>query len=429
VAGTGGVRRFTDGISIGVLTRIFHRDLVDDVLREAGRAGQRTRLLPGRVVVYFVLAMCLFFDDAYEEVMRKLVNGLRFLGNWVDDWRVPTSSAITQARQRVGDTPLATLFDEVAVPMAEAGTVGAWFAGWRIMAVDGVVLDVPDTPDNLAEFGKLGGAADTAGGAPTTPGRSQQGPFPQLRLVGLAECGTHAIVAARFESCLVDERTLFRRLFPTFAPDMLVLCDRGFYSYDLWRDAAATGAQLLWRLKTDLKIPVLQVLPDGSWLSELLPRRVKGSVAAAARRGHRATVPDEVRIPVRVIEYAITNRDGAADTVTVMTSILDPTVASAAELAALYQQRWEFELTLDEVETHQMTPSRLLRSRTPELIRQEIWALLLVHYAVRAFMHEAADDIGEDADRLSFIRSLRVIRRQVSNQAGFSPSPPPRRDP
>jgi hypothetical protein len=408
--------RLTDGINIGVLTRIFHRDLVDDVLRETGKAGERTRLMPGRVTVYFVLAMCLFFEDAYEEVMRKLVNGLRFLGTWAPGWHVPTSSAMSRARSRLEAAPLATLFDRVAVPMARPATIGAWFHGWRVMAVDGVVFDVPDTPENLAEFGKLGS------------GRNRS-PYPQVRLVGLGEAGTHAIVDAAFDAGKTSERALIERLIPGFEPGMLVLCDRGFYSYQLWQAAAATGAALLWRLKNDIKIPILTVLPDGSYLSELLPRHLKANQHASQRRGGRSRIPDEARIPVRVVEYTIPNRDGKVETVKIMTTILDPEQATAGELAALYAQRWEFELTLDEVETHQMLARRILRSRTPELVRQEIWALLLTHYAVRAFMREAADDVGADVDRLSFIRSIRVIRRQVENQAGFSPSPPDDRDP
>lgn len=408
VAGGGPERPFVDGIGIGVLTRIFHRDLVDEVLAQTRRTQRRSRLLPARVVVYYVLALCLFCDDAYEEVMRKLVNGLRFLGNWTDGWQVPTSGAISQARARLGEAPMAELFDRVACPIARPGTRGAWFRGWRVMAVDGVVLDVPDTPGNAEAFLHK-------------PHRGGQSAFPQVRIVGLGECGTHAIVGAAADSWKVDERSLLRRALHTFEEGMLVLADRGFFSYELWRDAAATGAELVWRLSDPTDLPVLGWLPDGSYRSELLPKQVKADLKRGERR---AGAREEHRIPVRVIEYMVTNRGKATETIRLITSIADTDRAPAAELAALYEQRWEFELTLDEVETHQMPHSKVLRSKTPELVRQEIWALLLTHYAVRSFIREAADDIDDDPDRLSFIRSIRVIRRQVLNQAGFSPSPP-----
>ena len=265
-----------------------------------------------------------------------------------------------------------------------------------------MVLDAPKTEANSAEFGH---------------GRSK-GPFPQLRLVGIGECGTHAIVDAVFDGAAdSDERAMLPRLFRSLEPDMLLLADRGFYSYDLWTAAAETGAHLLWRIKNDLKLTALEVFPDGSYRSELIPRHIKGAV----KQGRRKSIPNDVRIPVRVVEYTIPDRGGDGERIRVMTTVLDPAFAAAAELAALYQQRWEFELTLDEIEIHQMSPTRILRSRTPELVRQEIWALLLVHFATRAFMLEAADDIDDDPDRLSFIRTIRVLRRQVDNQAGFSP--------
>lgn len=405
-------RRFTDGISIGVLTRIFHRDLVDEVLAVTGRREQRSRLLPARVVVYYVLALCLFFEDAYEEVMRKLVNGLRVLGTWRDDWQVPTDSAISQARQRLGAAPLAELFERVARPLAVAGTRGAWLRGWRLMAIDGVILDIPDTAKNVAEY-------------PKKPHRGGESAYPQVRIVGLGECGTHAIVAADFDTWQVYERELAERLLFAIEPDMLIIADRGFYSYHLWNAARERDAELLWRIKDTIDLPVLEWLPDGSFRSELLPKEMKTDL----KRGKRSNVPDDARIPIRVIEYMVTNRDEHPETIRLITSITDHTLAPVIELAAAYQDRWEFELTLDEVETHQMPHSRVLRSKTPDLVRQEIWALLLSHYAVRHLMHEAADDLGEDPDRLSFMRSLRVIRRQVTNQAGFSPSPTRARPP
>jgi hypothetical protein len=283
------------------------------------------------------------------------------------------------------------------------------------MAIDGLVLDVHDNPDNLAEFGKSGRGKSVS-------------PFPQIRLVGLAECGTHAIVAAAFDSWRVYERELLKRILGSFDADMLVLADRGFFSYDLWKELTATkpsGAALAWRLKDNIEIPVLEWLPDGSYRSELLPKQLKTDV----RRGKKRRVRDEDRLPIRVVEYMVTNRDDKTETIRLITSILDPADAPAAELAALYQERWEIELIFDEIETHQMAHSKLLRSRTPELVRQEIWALLLTHYAVRSFMRESADDLDTDVDLLSFTRSIQVIRRQVLNQAGFSPSATPASDP
>jgi hypothetical protein len=406
-----GVRQFTDGIGIGVLTRVLNRDVIDDVLMRTRKTQQRSRLLPARVVVYYVIALCLFFDESYEEVMRKLVNGLRFLGGWTDSWKVPTSSALSQARTRLGEEPLRELFIETARPMARRGQPGCWFHGWRMMALDGVVLDVPDTQENLNAFGKSGSGKAAS-------------PLPQIRLVGLGECGTHAIVAAAFDSWKIYERELSQRLLEYVEPDMLILCDRGFYSYDMWRSYAETGAALVWRIRDTIDLPILEWLPDGSHISELVPKNLKAQYKA----GKRKEIPDNLRIPVRVIEYMVTNR-GTTETIRLITTLLDHEQAFAGELAALYQQRWEFELTLDEIETHQMSHSRTLRSRTPTLVKQEMWALLLAHYSVRNFMREAADGIGEDTDHISFMRSIRVIRREVLNQAGFSPSTPPPIDP
>lgn len=332
-----------------MLTRLFHRDLVDEVIAATGRREVRSRLLPARVVVSYVLALCLFADDGYEEVMRKLVNGLRFLGTWRDGWRPPTTGAISQARQRLGEAPLKALFAQVAMPLAVPGTRGSWFHGWRVMAVDGVVLDVPDTAANVAEFGKR-----TAGAGGITAA------FPQVRVLALGECGTHAIVSAAIGAWRVPERDLFAPLLPDLEPEMLVLADRGFYSYEMWTRAAATGADLVWRIKSPIELPVLQVLPDGSFRSELLPKQMKTDF----KRGKRRHIPDTARIPVRVIEYTLTNRGESAETFRLITTILDHEVAPAVELAALYHHRWEFELTLDEIETHQM-PRNAMQPGTP----------------------------------------------------------------
>ena len=399
--------RLTDRIGLGVLTRLMHRDLIDEVLADTGRTERRRRLLPARVVVYFVLAMTLFFDDAYEEVMRKLVDGLRFLRSWNENWEVPTASALCQARARLGAAPLAELYARVARPLAGAGTPGAWLAGLRVMAIDGVQLDVPDTTDNDDEFGR-----GTSLGL--------EAPYPKVKVLGLGECGTHAVIAAHLGGVLVDERDLARPLLTSFTADMLVLADRGFYSREFWGEAAKTGAQLLWRVQSSLKLHVVTELADGSYLSVLLSTVERQRIRRHQTRGLH-TVPQGPI--VRVIEYDIANRDTdeAHSPIRLITTLLDPEIAPAAELAAVYHQRWEFESSLAEIETRQRGSFRVLRSHSPEMVRQEIWALLLTHYAIRALMHEAADPEGFDPLRLSFIRTLRIVRRHITGQAGFSP--------
>ena len=398
--------RLTDRIGLGVLTRLVHRDLVDEVLADTGRTERRRRVLPARVVVYFVLAMTLFFDDAYEEVMRKLVQGLRFLRSWDDDWQVPTSSALCQARARLGAAPIHELFARVARPLAGAGTPCAWLGDLRVMAIDGVQLDIPDTAENEEEFGR---------------GFSQglDAPYPKVKVLGLGECGTHAVIDAHLGGVLVDERELARPLLASVEPGMLVLADRGFYSRTFWDEASVTGAQLLWRVQSSLKLHVVTDLADGSYLSVLLTDIERQRIRRHRARG-LSTVPQGAT--VRVVEYDITNRDSQGGLpIRLITTILDPEVASAAELAAVYHQRWEFESSLAEIETRQRGSYQVLRSHSPEMVRQEIWALLLTHYAIRALMYEATDPDGLDPLRLSFIRTLRIVRRHVTGQAGFSP--------
>lgn len=405
--GGGASPRLTDVIGLGVLTRLIDRDTVDEVIAHAGRREARVRLLPARVVVYLVLALCLFTADGYDEVIRKLTNGLRGLRIWREEWKVPSASAISQARTRLGHQVMADLFDRVCVPIAGRATVGAWYQQWRVMAIDGTVIDVQDTDDNAAQFGRPGAAG------------AHPGAFPQVRIVTLVECGTHANVAAEFDGIGTSERTLTSRLSYAFTPDMIVLADRGFYSYDLFKTAAENGAALLWRISDTLDLPVLQKYPDGSFRSELLPARMKTAIKA----GRTPKDVDSHRIPIRVIEYMVEGR-GPTQTIRLITTLLDYMQAQAESLAALYQQRWEQELVFDEIKTHQMSPTRLLRSRTPDLVKQEIWALLITHYATQVFITEAADELGYDPDRYSFTKVINIIRSQVLNQAAFSPLNP-----
>lgn len=408
----GGNVRLTDRISLGVLADVVPRDLIEEVLAETGRREIRSRLLPAHVMVRFCQAMCLFFDDDYEEVMRKLVGSLQSMRSWSDSWHVPSASAITQARQRLGPEPLRELFERTAVPLAGLGTKGAWLRSRRLMAIDGFVLDIADTEENVLRYG-----------------RSQNGPhasaFPQARIVGLGECGSHAIVAAELAGPRTGEDTLAAKLVESLEPGMLVMADRNFYGFALWRKALETGADLMWRIQAGVKLPVVTALPDGSYLSIVFRPKLRDYHRRAminTVRSGGAVQPSQA-IVVRVIEYQVPDREGNGknEIIRLITSILDPEDTSAVELATAYHERWEYEGLVDEIKTHQRGPARLLRSRSPDMVEQEIWALLLTHYSIRHLMCRAADEADADPDRLSFMRSLRVIRRQVTDQADFSP--------
>ena len=391
-------QRLSDHVALGVLTRTFPPALVDAVLAETGRAEQRTRLLPARLVVYYVMAMALFSQASYEEVMRNLTEGLA----WADGWRrgpqVPSKSAIFQARARLGVPPLQGLFDRACVPLGTPDTPGAFYRSWRVVSIDGTTIDVADTEANAGAFGRAGS------------GRGEGSAFPQLRIVALGESGTHAIFAAAMASYDVGEVSLAKQLVGALRPGMLCLADRGFTAHPLFTAAAASGADLLWRAKGNAVLPVLERFPDGSFRSELVATGDK-----RARAGVTA---------VRVVEYAVADpgRPGAETTrYRLLTTIADPAAAPADELAALYAQRWEIESAFDELKTHQRGPKVVLRSKTPEGVRQEAWGYLCVHYAIRALMHAAGDDAGVDPDRISFTRSLRAARRSVRTQQGSAP--------
>jgi hypothetical protein len=399
----------TDRIALGALTHTFPPELVDRVVEQTGRAEQRRRLLPARVVVYFVLALALYGHAAYEEVLRCLVEGLgwaqqarRGRRSW-PYWHVPGASALAEARERLGPEPLRVLFATAARPLATQATRGAWYRRWRLLILDGTCLEVPDSPANQAWGRAKSGRGEGVGA------------FPQVRVVGLVEAGTHAIIDAAQGPYATGEQTLARELLRDGGPlgrGVLLLADRLFAGAELWRAMARTGADLVWRVrcgsKTAPKLPVDQVLADGSWLSRLY-------AGTDRQRRHPVTV--------RVIEYTVADpgRRTSVDRYRLVTTILDPAMAPAHELAALDTERWEVETALAELKTTQRGPKQVLRSKSPELVTQEVWAHLLVHYALRAVMHTAALEEDLDPDRLSFIRSLRVVRRQVIARPAFSP--------
>ena len=392
-------RRLSDLVSVGVLTRVFPPDLVDEVIAQAGRTEQRHRSLPARVMAYFSIGMALYSEGSYEDVLGQLTDGLSWASGWQESYTPPSKSAIFQARARLGVEPVAALFARVAKPLGVAGTPGTWVAGRRLVAIDGTCLDVADTPANAEHFGRPG------------VNKGERAAFPQARVVALAECGTHAMFAAQVGTYGQSEATLTEPLLDALEPGMLLTADRGFFSYALWRKAIGTGADLLWRVRTDSAGPKpthLEDLADGSWLAHL-----RRSTPAAARR--------EEPMLVRVVDYTIDDGRANPASYRLFTTLTDPEQVSASNLAAAYTQRWEIEVAFDELKTHQRGPRTVLRSKSPDLVRQEIWGHLCCHYAIRSLMTQAALHSGNDPDRVSFVAALRITRQSIAHQGDFPP--------
>ena len=389
-------RRLSDLVSVGLLTRVFPPELVDEVIAQAGRTEQRNRSLPARVMAYFAIGMALYSEGSYEDVLSQLTDGLAWSSGWADSYSPPSKSAIFQARQRLGPEPMAALFARVAKPLASPSMAGSWLAGRRMVAVDGTCLDVADTVENAEFFGRPG------------VNKGEQAAFPQARVVALAECGTHAVFAAEIGKYSQSEATLTAPLLARLEPAMLLLADRGFFSFALWRKASATGADLLWRVRTDAHGPKarhVRDLEDGSWLAHL----------------QKTTDRKSEPMLVRVLDYTIDDGRENSSTYRLFTTLLDPDEASAVDLAAAYDQRWEIEVTLDELKTHQRGPRTVLRSKSPDLVTQEIWGHLCCHYAIRTLMADVAHHSGHDPDRVSFVAALRIARRSVAPRGAFPP--------
>jgi hypothetical protein len=386
--------RLSDHISLGVIAKAFPLDQVRRILADTGKASERERDLPAHVMVYYVIALTLYMSASTREVLRCLLEGLRRLWG-AGAVRVAGKSGISQARTRLGAEPLRRLHDQLVRPVATRATRGAWYRQWLLVSLDGSCLDVADTAANRTAFGRPRASRGVSA-------------FPQLRFVALVENGTHVLFGARPGRYEEGETTLARSVLVALQPGMLCLADRQFFGYALWREAA-TGADLLWRVKRNLRLPRETVLADGSYLTTIY--------RSEKDRRHKAS-----GLRVRVVEYQLEGVAGAEPLYRLVTTILDPAAAPAAELAALYHERWEIEGALDELKTHLRGARMVLRSKTPELVRQEFWGLLLAHFAVRGLMHEAALRADEDPDRLSFLHAVRVVRRKLPLFVALSPS-------
>ncbi len=388
-------RRLADLVSVGVLMKVFPAEVVDSVIAECGRTEQRRRSLPARSMAYFAMGMALHSDGSYEDVLALISDGLAWAERADGPARLANKAAISHARDRLGPEPMALLFARVARPLASKDTAGCWLAGRRLVAIDGTCLDLADTPANDAFFGRPGVM------------KGERSAFPQARVVALAECGTHAMFDAVIGPYTTSENGLARQLVGRLEPGMLCVADRGFYSFEAWQQASETGADLLWRVKDNLKLEPLEELPDGSWLAQVFHS------TQDTKRRHPVTV--------RVIEYTIEDGREPVGPFRLITTILDHRKAPAVELAAAYTQRWEIETTFDELKTHQRGPRAVLRSKSPGLVTQEIWGHLCCHYAIRALMFDAAAHAGRDPDRVSFVAALRVSRRSIAQQGAFPP--------
>jgi hypothetical protein len=376
--------RLTDDVAIGLLATTFPDEMVVAAIEATGKRERRNRALPARLMVYLSMALWLDFGKGYVRVLRNLLRGLRWArGGW-DGYVVPTDGAISRARERLGSAPMQVLFEATAKPTVPVGHAEVFWRDLLKVVVDGTVFDLPASADNAASF-------DTPAG----------GVLPQARLVALAECGSMALIGAAFDSIEVGERTLFERLLDKITPGMLLLADRGFPSYDLYTASAGTGAQLLWRVSDSFTLPVKKRLDDGTYLSEL--------------RGKRA----RERVTVRVIEYSVADDEGVSEVFALITTLLDPERAPAIELARIYADRWHVEILFRLVKVDLRTPGGVLRSRTAEGVRQELWALLCLYQALRSLITRAAVIAGVDPARISFPPVLDAVNDSIAT--AFSP--------
>ncbi|MCW5318216.1 IS4 family transposase [Nostoc sp. KVJ3] len=359
-------------------------------LAQTGSVEERKRKLPSQLTVCLVIAMSLWASDSMGTVLKNLVQGLNRqwtrLGQY---WKAPSSSSISEARQRLGCRVMSQLFEKIVRPLGTPQTPGAFLGGLRVMAVDGTVLDVPDSTANARVFGYPGSRKGT------------RAAFPKVRLVLLVEAGTHLIVDALMCPYRIGERVRALKLLRSCGQGMLLMWDRGLHSYRMVHATKNRGCQYLGRVPKNVKFPVEKVLEDGSYLSWIAPDRKSKNKGGT-------------QIQVRVIEYTIDSDDGQK-TYRLITSLMDIAVFPALLLANEYHQRWEIENTIDELKTHLNGRKTPIRSLKPREVVQEIYGWLLGHYAVRTLMFQAATHAGISPLRLGFTGTLKVIRRAISD--------------
>jgi transposase IS4-like protein/DDE family transposase len=390
--------RFSDTISFAVISRFIPCEKILSVLECTNKGTKRSRLLPAHIMIYYIIALGFYFESSSRDVLRFLLGSLRDL--LPDGSSIPTAckSAISQARTRIGKAPVIALYDEIVQPIATEKTDGAHYKNRLLVVIDGSKIDVADTEENVNYFGKqkYGGFGGVKG----------EGAFPLMRFLSLVEVGTHVIFETVYSKFSTSEFNLGKMILEKVKPNMLVLADRLYFNHETWKIGLEKGADLLWRIKKNTKLSIFKNLPDGSSLAKIYP-------------SERDSKKDSNGIILRLIEYQI---KGKNELYRLVTTMLDHDEAPAEELAALYSERWTIEIVYDELKNHTREKKVFLKSKTPDLVIQEFYGLLLAHYAIRGVMHEAALQAKIPPNRLSFVHSVRVVRRKLKTFSGFSPS-------
>ncbi len=379
--------KFNELMRIDTITRVIPMETIQAILQECSAQGHRERRLPGWLTVLFCIGMNWLSELSMTGVMQHLMRGARLIHE-NDEQAAPSAGAYSQARARLGAKVMERLFKSVCHPLATPDTKGAFAYGLRLVALDGSIDEMPDTEANSAYFGRA------------STGRGESA-FPQVQCVYLCECGTHAIFDAAFWPYAVSERRGGKRLLRSVRDAMLLMWDRGFHDYDMLVGVRSRGAHVLARLPAHVKPELVEVLSDGTYLAYVRPSDPK-----------RRT---QERLLVRIIEYTLDDpsRPGHAQRHRLLTTLLDPALYLALDLIVLYHERWEVEITLDEVKVHQRLLPRPLRSLNPVGVIQELYALLIAHFVIRFIMHQAALEADLDPDRLSFVDSLHLIRAAI----------------
>lgn len=387
--------RLADFLTVGFLAMQCPVERVRQALEKHDAHSKRKRSLPREVLVYFVMMMVLYGKVAYEDVMRLVLEGLRgILGEAELDGAVVSKGAISQARGAVGEAPLRDLYEEQVRPHGPQDMPGVMFHGHRVMALDGSTLTMPDEEANARFYERLSGGYGEAA-------------FPVMRFVGMTECGTHTICFAKHGPFKEGELTMAESVMDQADSSMVITADRGFSGHEFWQRGLRTGAKLVFRVKKNLSLPCLEVLADGSYISEICSNKnLKGKIS---------------KTKVRVIEYALEGAPDAEPSYRLISNWMGEGAPGAVELAALYHRRWTIEESFDELKTHLADRKVMLRSKRPELVRQEFYALLLAHAAIRRLMTEAADRTQQSAVDLSFIHAVRVLQRRMPSVGAIPP--------